>query len=260
MKFEIVTLFPEFFELSLRQSLLGKALEKKLFDIEIVNLRDFATDKHRTVDDRPFGGGAGMVLKVDVLDRCLQSLGCERAETGLSDQERERIVLTSAAGKVFDQRTAVRYSLTERLTIICGHYLGVDERILDLYRIDEVSVGDFVLSGGEPAATVLVDAVARLIPGMIGNFESALNDSHMDNLLGTPYYTRPAEYAGQKVPPTLQGGDHKEIDRFRRAEALRKCARNRADLLDKAELSDQDRELLDRIEEEETQNIERKDR
>ena len=183
MKFEIVTLFPDYFELSMRQSLLGKALDKKLFEIEIINLRDFATDRHQTVDDKPFGGGGGMVLMIEPIDRCLQQLGYRRRDAGVVDED-ERIVLTSAAGETFGQAAAVRYSLCRRLTIICGHYLGVDERLPQLYDIDEVSIGDFILTGGEPAAATMVDAVARLIPGVLGNFESALDDSHMEGTLG----------------------------------------------------------------------------
>ena len=243
MKFEIVTLFPDYFSLSLKQSLIGKAWDKKLFDIEIINLRDFATDKHRTVDDTPFGGGGGMVMKLEPLDRCLRSLGYQ---PGSSTGDRERIVLTSAAGFPFDQPRAIAYSLIERMTILCGHYHGVDERLLDLYKVDELSVGDYVLSGGEPAALVMLDAVARLIPGVLGNFESASNDSYMDRLTGWPCYTRPAEYEGLEVPDELLSGDHEKIKRFRFASALRKCAKNRPDLLDKADLTEDERDILDK--------------
>lgn len=235
MKFEIVTLFPDYFSLSLRQSLIGKAWDKRLFDIEIVNLRDFAVDKHRTVDDTPFGGGGGMVMKIEPLDRCLQSLGYR---PGTPTGDRERIVLTSAAGKPFVQETAVAYSLMDRLTIICGHYHGVDERLVQLYDVDELSVGDYVLSGGEPAALVVLDAAARLIPKVLGNFESATGDSYMDGLTGTPCYTRPAEYNGLSVPEALMSGDHAAVRKFRRLAALRKCAHNRPDLLERAELTD----------------------
>ena len=181
MKFEIITLFPDYFELALKQSLLGKALVKRLFDIDIIDLRRFATDKHRTVDDTPFGGGGGMVMKVEPLDFCLRELGYQRSGIETSSGESGRIILTSAAGLPFSQKAAIRFSLEERLTIICGHYLGVDERINDLYHITALSIGDYVLTGGEPAAVVMVDAVARLIPGVLGNFESALNDSHMNH-------------------------------------------------------------------------------
>jgi tRNA (guanine37-N1)-methyltransferase len=230
MKFEIVTLFPDYFSLSLRQSLIGKAWDKKLFDIDIIQLREFATDKHRTVDGTPYGGGGGMVLMVEPLDECLQSLGYRHADEGDEVDEKNRIVLTSAAGRPFDQNVAIKYSLCERLTIICGHYLGVDERLLSLYNVDEVSIGDYVLSGGEPAAAVMVDAVARLIPKVLGNFESALGDSHMDRPVGSPCYTKPAEYRSLAVPEVLLSGDHARIMEFREETADAKCRRNRPDL------------------------------
>lgn len=247
MKFEIITLFPDYFALSLKQSLIGKAVEKKLFDIRIIDLRDFATDKHRTVDDNPFGGGGGMVMKVEPLDRCLKSLGYSHKTQGFSGDADERIVLTSAAGKKFEQDSAIEYSLKKRMTIICGHYLGIDERILDLYDIDEVSIGDYILTGGEPAAAVMLDAVARLIPKVLGNFESALNDSYMDQITGTPCYTRPPEYEGREVPQELLSGDHKRIKQFRRKEAIKKCLKNRPDLLKQAELSDEEKKFVNSI-------------
>lgn len=240
MKFEVVTLFEDYFSLSLRQSLLGKALEKRLFEIDIINPRDFATDRHHTVDDTPFGGGGGMVLKIEPFDHCLQALGYSRRSSGASAADRERIILTSAAGVRFDQQMAVRYSLCDRLTIICGHYLGVDERLLALYDLDEVSIGDFVLTGGEPAAVVIIDAVARLIPKVLGNFESALGDSYMDRILGAPCYTKPAVYEGLEVPPALVSGNHKEIEKHRRSEAIKKCLKNRPDLLKIAELTEEE--------------------
>ncbi len=246
MKFELITLFPDYFSLSLRQSLLGKAQEKELFDIEIINLRDFAVDKHRTVDDTPFGGGGGMLLKVEPLDRCLASLGYRhRGENGPPDK-RNRIILTSAAGETFRQDRAVRYSLCDRLTVICGHYLGVDERILELYELDEVSIGDYVLTGGEPAAAVIVDAVARLIPKVLGNFESALDDSYMNQLLGTPGYTRPADYFGLAVPEPLLSGNHAEIRIYRRRMAILRALDRRPDLLESADLTDDERAMVER--------------
>ncbi len=247
MKFEIVTLFPDYFTLSLKQSLVGKAWEKKLFDIQIINLRDFATDKHRTVDDTPYGGGGGMVLKVEPLDRCLQSLGYRRRADRKSGSGNGRLLLTSAAGDLLNERRAIEYSLCERLTIICGHYLGVDERILDLYDIEEVSIGDYILTGGEPAAAVVVDAVARLMPKVLGNFESALEDSFMNQMLGAPTYTKPAEYEGLKVPEILLSGNHAEIREYRRIEAIRKCVERRPELLDTADLSEDEAELVDRL-------------
>jgi tRNA (guanine37-N1)-methyltransferase len=227
--------------------LIGKARENKLFDIEIINLRDFATDKHHTVDDVPYGGGGGMVLKVEPLDRCLTALGHSHRDDPAGSDTRRRLVMTSAAGRPFDQDLAVEYSLTERLTIVCGHYQGVDERILGLYEIEEVSIGDYVLSGGEPAANVIVDAVARLIPKVLGNFESALEDSFMNQMIGAPSYTRPASYAGLDVPDVLISGNHAEIKRFRRHEAIRKCLERRPELLEHADLSEEERRLVERL-------------
>ena len=242
MKIEIVTLFPDYFSLALQQSLIGKAWANKLFDIAIINLRDFAVDKHRTVDDTPCGGGGGMVLKLEPLDRCLQSLGWKPRVAGAPQ---ERLILTSASGRPLTQSRAIEYSLCDRLTVICGHYLGVDERLAELYQLDEVSVGDYVLSGGEPAALVIVDAVARLVPGVLGNFESALDDSYMDVLTGPPCYTRPIEYAGLKVPDELLSGDHEAVRRFRRLMAIKKCARYRPDLLERAELTEDELLMLE---------------
>lgn len=248
MKFEIITLFPDYFSLSLKQSLIGKAVEKKLFDIEILDLREFATGKHRIVDDTPFGGGGGMVMKVEPLDLCLKQLGYQRKDEAKVN-DREKIIITSAAGKKFDQQKAVELSLVDRIAIVCGHYLGIDERINDLYETEELSIGDYILTGGEPAAAVMLEAVARLIPKVLGNFESALNDSYMDQIVGTPCYTRPAEYENLEVPPELLSGDHKKVKKYRRTEAIKKCVKNRPDLLSKAELSNDEIELIKNINE-----------
>ncbi len=243
MKIELITLFPEYFKMPLRQSLLGKALDKKLFEIEIIDLRDFATDKHKTVDDTPYGGGGGMVMKVEPIDRCLQHLGYSR-QNEKTEKLKERIILTSAAGKSFVQKTAVEYSLLDRICIICGHYLGIDERIMQLYDIDELSIGDYILTGGEPAAMVMIEAVVRLIPKVLGNFESALDDSYMNQIIGTPCYTRPAEFDGIKVPKELLSGSHVNIKKFRRSEAIKKCLINRPDLLLTADLDKTEKELI----------------
>lgn len=245
MTFDIITLFPEYFRLSLEQSLLGKAVEKGLATINIIDLRDFATDKHNTVDDTPFGGGGGMVMKVEPIDRCLQQMQVARKDVGMP--EKQHLILTSAAGSRFDQRMAISYSMSERITIICGHYLGVDERLLDLYAVEEVSIGDYVLTGGEPAALVMVDAITRLIPQVLGNFESALNDSFMNDILGTPCYTRPANYEGHEVPAPLLSGNHVEIQKYHRLAAIRKCAEVRPDLLRNAELTDDELAYVQRL-------------
>jgi tRNA (guanine37-N1)-methyltransferase len=242
MKIEIITLFPGYFDSVLRESIIGKGLEKKLFEIDIINLRDFTSDKHQTADDKPFGGGGGMVLKVEPIARCLESLGY-----GSEPEENARIILTSAAGATFSQEKAVRLSIFKRLTIICGHYLGVDERLLAIFDIDEVSIGDYVLTGGEPAAAVILDSVTRLIPGVLGNFESAMDDSHTDKMLGTPVYTRPEEFRGQYVPKVLLEGNHKEIENYRKLAAIGKTFKNRPELLDKIELDKDEKDYIDKI-------------
>lgn len=244
MKVEIITLFPEYFDSVVRQSIVGRGIEDKLFEIRIINLRDYTLDKHHTADDKPFGGGGGMVLKVEPLAGCLRDLGY-----GKRSLDKSRIVLTSAAGRQFGQPKAIEYSLLDRLTIICGHYLGVDERLLEMFPIDEVSLGDYVLTGGEPAAAVLLDAVVRLIPGVLGNFESALSDSHSEQLLGCPVYTRPEQYEELTVPKVLTEGNHRLIAKFRRQEAIRKTLKNRPELLENLEL-DEDKDLLNRLRQE----------
>ncbi len=245
LKIDIITLFPEYFEQSIRQSMLGRALKEGLVEIKLVQLRDFAEDKHRTTDDTPFGGGGGMVLKVEPLDKCLQSLGWNSRP-----KVEQRLILTSAAGRLFHQDQAVEYSLLDRLTIICGHYLGVDERILELYPIDEVSIGDYILSGGEPAAATIVDAVTRLVPGVLGNFESAMRDSFMDEILGAPVYTRPATYRGLEVPSELLSGHHEQIKAYQRLAGLRKCVANRPDLLYRASLTREEKQLVESLQNE----------
>lgn len=259
MKFEIVTLFPDFFTLSLKQSLVGKAWDKQLFDIGIVNPRDFATDKHHTADDTPFGGGGGMVMKIEPLDLCLQSLGWTpgggtKAHVTESKPANQYLILTSAAGLPFTQDIAIKLSLAERITIVCGHYLGIDERLLERYEMQELSIGDYILTGGEPAALVMVDAVARLMPKVLGNFESALEDSYMNQLLGSPCYTHPREYQGLPVPEELLSGDHAKIKKYRREASIRKCLKHRPELLEKAELSDDEQAMVTRIRKLETKN------
>jgi tRNA (guanine37-N1)-methyltransferase len=242
LRIDLITLFPDALRTPLSASTLGRGQESELFDINIIDLRDFALDKHRTVDDTRFGGGGGMVLKPEPLAGALDSLGLDFQNF---DRSKYRMLLTAASGKPFDQDLAVRLSLLERLVIICGHYKGVDERIAQIYPIDEVSIGDFVLTGGEPAAWVMVDAVLRLIPGVLGNFESAIDDSFADeHLLGAPVYTRPAEFRGLTVPDELMSGNHEEIRRYRRRMALKKTFLTRPELLSTADLTDEDMKYI----------------
>lgn len=248
LKIDIITLFPEALEEPLNSSVLGRSKESGLFDINIINLRDFATDRHQTVDEPPFGGGGGMVFKPEPLAKVLDSLAIDYDNF---DREKQRLVLTAASGKPFNQQMAIKFSLLDHLVIICGHYKGIDERIRQLYPVDEISIGDFVLTGGEPAAWVIIDAILRLIPGVVGNFESAIEDSFTEDiLLGAPVYTRPAEFRGLKVPDELISGNHELVRRFRRQTALRKTFENRPSLLEQAELTDEDIEFLNKLKKE----------
>jgi tRNA (guanine37-N1)-methyltransferase len=297
MKFEIITIFPEFFTSIFENGILRRALAEGLVTVEVHDLRAFTHDRHRTVDDRPFGGGEGMVLKPGPLAEALASLDIapkaerlkgtgfspyiEQAEStralapeGIPDQSspapRPRVILLSAQGRPFTQAMARELSTEERVVLICGRYEGVDERINEMYCDLELSIGDYVLSGGELAAAVVVDAAMRLIPGVLGNeasseFESfGVADAEITTdeegvprsqhgaggLLDYPHYTRPAEFGGLHVPETLLNGDHKEIRKWRREQQLRKTLANRPDLLAGASLSKEDYKLLEAIRDE----------
>ncbi len=215
----VVTLFPEVFEGPLRVSILGRAAERGLVRYRVVQLRDYTHDRHQTVDDSPYGGGAGMVLKPEPFFEAVEDL-----RTG------PPIVLLSARGRPFGHRDAVRFAVGEQLTLLCGHYKDVDQRVADGLGAEELSVGDFVLSGGEPAALCVLDAVVRLLPGALGDHESAATDSHYDGLLSPPSYTRPPSYRGMDVPAVLLSGDHEQIARWRQAEAERLTRERRPDL------------------------------
>lgn len=207
----IFTLFPEYFESLLGPSILGRAIKEKYLTVTLVNIRDFAKDKHQMTDDRPYGGGPGMVMKVEPIDLALQHHGFKKGTAW------EKIVLTSAKGEPFAQATARTWQSLNRLAIICGHYEGVDERVADYLVDEEIRVGDYVLTGGEPAAVVMIDSVARLIPGVLGNEASNKGESHeIPGQFGHPQYTRPEEYKGWKVPAELLTGDHKKIEEWRR--------------------------------------------
>jgi tRNA (guanine37-N1)-methyltransferase len=214
MTINILTIFPEFFTTPLQESILKRAHAKGLVEFQLVNIRDFAQDKHKMTDDRPFGGGPGMVMKVEPIALALESLGIEKG------QHESRIILTSAKGSLFNQQTARSFSQLKTLTIICGHYEGVDERVAQHLIDEELRIGDYVLTGGEPAAVVMTDAVTRLIPGVLGNDESNVNESHSTpGQLGHPQYTRPEEFRGWEVPEILLGGHHAEIEKWRQDQA-----------------------------------------
>jgi tRNA (guanine37-N1)-methyltransferase len=215
----VVTLFPEWFAAPLATSILGRAATAGLVRYRVVQLRDYTHDKHHTVDDTPYGGGAGMVLKPEPFFEAVDDLKAEPP-----------IVLLSARGRPFTHDTAVRYAVGRELTLLCGHYKDVDQRVADGLDAEEISIGDFVLSGGEPAALCVVDAVVRLLPGALGDHESAATDSHYDGLLAPPSYTRPPSYRGLDVPEVLLSGDHERIAAWRAAEAERLTRERRPDL------------------------------
>jgi tRNA (guanine37-N1)-methyltransferase len=217
---DVVTLFPEVFGPFLAASIPGRAVQAGLVEFRLVQLRDFTHDRHHTVDDYPYGGGAGMVLKPEPFFEAVESLG---PATG-------PVVLLSARGPRFTHDDAVRFSLGDRLTLLCGHYKDVDQRVAEGLATEELSIGDFVLSGGEPAALCVLDAVVRLLPGALGDHESASGDSHYDGLLSPPSYTRPPEYRGRAVPDVLRSGNHAEIEAWRQAEAERLTRERRPDL------------------------------
>jgi tRNA (guanine37-N1)-methyltransferase len=221
MRINIVTIFPNWFGVPLATSIPGRAAAAGLVEYRLVDLRDYARDRHRTVDDEPYGGGAGMVMKPEPFFEAVEALD----PTG-------PVVLLTPRGPLFDHRTAVRYAVQEELTLLCGRYKGVDERVATGLATEELSVGDFVLSGGEPAALVVLDAVVRLLPGALGDHESAATDSFYEGLLAPPVYTRPPEYRGLRVPEVLLSGDHARIEAWRRAKALELTRERRPELME----------------------------
>jgi tRNA (guanine37-N1)-methyltransferase len=240
MRFDIITIFPEFFRTVFDFGIVRRARAVGLVEVEAHDLRQWARGRHRVVDDRPFGGGDGMVLKPEPIFEAVEQL------TGAADAEvlrgtGKRVVLLSPQGRVLTQELAAELARTEQVVIICGRYEGVDERVAEALATDEVSIGDYVLSGGEPAAVVLVDAVVRLVPGALGSETSAVNESFSEGLLDFPHYTRPPEYRGVSVPEVLLGGNHGEIARWRRRAAIEKTRRNRPDLFERAGLDEEGR-------------------
>ena len=237
MKIDIVTIFPKMMEGPLREGIVGRAVDRGLIDIRVHDLREHTTDRHRLVDDVPFGGGPGMVLKPEPLFRAVDAI---RERSG----EPAAIVLTSPDGRRFTHADAVRLSALGHIAVLCGRYEGVDERVRENLSTEAISIGDYVLSGGELPALVIADAVARLVPGVVGDEESVARDSFARGLLDYPQYTRPAEYRGMGVPPVLLSGHHRDIERWRRREALARTLERRPDLLADATLDPEDRALL----------------
>lgn len=246
MRIDILTLFPNMFHGVLNESMLKRAQEKSLVKFNIIDFRQFSTDKHKKVDDYPYGGGAGMVLSPQPIFDAVESIKKE-SDSSL------RVLLMTPQGERFTQKKAMELAKENHLVFICGHYEGFDERIREHLVTDELSIGDYVLTGGELASMVIIDSVVRLIPGILGNQESYQYDSFSDGLLEYPQYTRPANFRGFKVPDVLLSGDHQKIERWRRQESLRRTLKRRPDLLQHAKLTDEDREFLHSLERKQTE-------
>ncbi len=238
LRINVLTVFPGLVEAALSEGMVRIAREQGALDLRAVDIRDFTTDVHRTTDDAPYGGGAGMVMKVEPV---------VAAWRGLDPESRGRPVIMSARGRTFDQKTAREWSRAGALTLVCGRYKGIDDRVVGILDADEVSLGDFVLAGGELAAAVMIEAVARLLPGVLGDAQSGAEDSHEEGLLGFPDYTRPEEFEGRRVPEVLISGHHANIARWRRERRLERTWRLRPELLERAGLSNEDRKFLERL-------------
>lgn len=237
MRVDVLTLFPEMLRSPLEHSILKRAREAGLLDVRCTDIRDFTTDRYRQVDDSPYGGGAGMVMKPEPLFAAVEALAAEPPPP-------DRVILFTPLGRRFDQSVAEELARERRLVLICGRYEGIDERVHRHLATDELSIGDFVLTGGELAALVLIDAVARLLPGVLGKDESSASETFAEHLLEYPHYTRPAEFRGWTVPDVLLSGDHGGVARWRRAESLRRTLRHRRDLFLRHELTPEDLKIL----------------
>jgi tRNA (guanine37-N1)-methyltransferase len=263
MKFEIVTIFPDFFRGPLDYGIVRRACEASFIEIVMHDLRAFTTDRHKTVDDRPFGGGEGMVLKPEPLFACVEAMGLSPREARMAPDAKDTVLLLSPQGQMFTQSVAEKLAQMDRIVMICGRYEGVDERVAEGLADREISIGDYVLSGGELGATVILDTVTRLVPGALGNAASARQESFSASvkvgvdgpdstcssggLLDYPHYTRPSEFRGMAVPDVLVGGNHEQIRKWRRRKSLEKTLRNRPDLLERQPLSAEDRKLLNEL-------------
>jgi tRNA (guanine37-N1)-methyltransferase len=240
MKFDIITIFPSMIEAGLGEGVVSRGVERGLLNVAIHDLRRWTTDRHRTVDDVPYGGGPGMVMKAEPLMRAVDEI---RATRGMPDS----VVLLSPQGRTFTQSEAERFARLGHIVLLCGRYEGMDERVRDVVATDEISIGDYVLSGGELAALVIVDAVSRLVPGVVGDEQSVVQESFSRGLLDYPHYTRPADIAGHRVPDVLLSGHHADVRRWRRKAALVRTLDRRPDLIASATLDDEERALLDEI-------------
>lgn len=238
MNFHVMTLFPEMIERAMGESITGRAIKAGHISVNAVNIRDFANNKHNRVDDYPYGGGAGMVMQAEPVYQCYESI-CRSI-----GNSRPRVVFMTPQGRTFNQQMAEELSREEDLILLCGHYEGIDERVLEKIVTDNVSIGDYVLTGGELPALVVMDTISRLVPGVLNNGMSAVKESFSDNLLEYPQYTRPEEWMGEKVPPVLLSGHHKNIAAWYREQSILRTAKNRPDLLEKAELTEEERQWL----------------
>mgnify|MGYP001126020912 CR=1 FL=1 len=243
MRVDVLTIFPEVIHCGVDYSIVKRAQDKDLLSVFVRDIRDYATDKHRSTDDAPYGGGAGMVMTPEPIFKAAESLKSEYWT------EQSRIILTSPQGELFSQAKAVELSACPHLVFICGHYEGVDERVREHLVTEELSIGDYVLTGGELPALVILDAVVRLIPGVLGDEQSALEESFADGLLEYPQYTRPADFRGWTVPEVLLSGHHAEIAKWRRRESLKRTLERRPDLLETADLTESDRRFLQELQE-----------
>jgi len=235
MRIDVLCLFPEMFDSPLKQSIINRARERGLVEIFIHDIRDYTHDKHHTVDDYPYGGGPGMVLKPEPIFEAAEAIKQQLAESEMPT------ILLTPQGRLFSQSVAQELALHPQLMLICGHYEGLDERVCEHLATDEISIGDYVLSGGELAALVVVDAIVRLIPGVLGSQDSASSDSHSNGLLEYPQYTRPQVYQGWSVPSVLLSGNHSEVAQWRRRQAILRTAKRRPDLLEKGNLYDEEK-------------------
>lgn len=246
MRIDVLTLFPNMFETVMSESMMWKARDRDLLDFHAHDIRDYTNDKWRKVDDTPYGGGGGMILKPDVVVRAIEAVK--------GDDEQTPVILMSPQGRVFNHDVAVELSGQERLILVCGHYEGFDERIRQLAITDEISIGDYVLTGGELAAMVVVDAVVRQIPGVLGAAGAQDRDSHADGLLEGPHYTRPAEFRGLGIPDVLTSGNHAKIDEWRRRQAIKRTWENRPELLLDADLTEDEKYYLAQLTDETDDN------
>lgn len=247
MQFEVFTLLPEVFPPYLESSILLRARQRGLVDVRVHNIRDYTHDKHHTTDDTPYGGGGGMVMKPEPVFEAVESVLGSAARSDQAQPLLIPVILLTPQGRVFTQRVAEQYSRHERIALLCGRYEGVDERIREHLVTDEISVGDYVLTGGELPALIVIDAISRLIPGVLGDPTGAEDDSHSMGLLEYPHYTRPPEFRGWQVPDVLLSGDHGKIEKWRREQALIRTFTRRPDMLEKAELSGVEKKFVENL-------------